>query len=289
MVREFCFFSVTQLCARFSNGNMHEFRAAGNCEKSRLEGTIIHAAIEAFLHHGQRAEYAEAQVACAHAERCAKLLGGRLEYVEREVRTPSNEVGGIADACYRMSDRSLAIIDWKYSSHITSSATHTMSEPFEHLPACAVAEYALQLAVYARLFERYEGEQVSALIVCNVRTGEWYDLPFLRAEADALIDLGIGLAAMRGSAFPCCVDEKRTAIHPVLCHDRLIRSRRAALQRGIRFRENAYLRARASTEVNNAFSWDQWMRRSRLRKRVVWKKPGSTISIWFANWEPRFF
>jgi hypothetical protein len=113
---------------------------------------------------------------------------------------PHQALVGIPDALYRMDDGSVAVVDWKDSSAIATNANAMMCAPFDRLPRCALARHALQVSVYGRLLERFHSESVSALFVHNVRSGHTYDLPYLRIEADFLIDAAIACVKRRTEA-----------------------------------------------------------------------------------------
>jgi hypothetical protein len=289
---EWAHFSVTQLCdvccPSITNGNR---RRDDNPTVSPSQGTAVHRAIESVL-RGETPPTEHAAV-CAHATAFGTLIGGTVTAVEEPLVTPELELIGIPDALFQMEDGSIAVVDWKHSADIATDATTRMEYPFDRLPRCALARYALQVSLYGRLLERFHQRQVSALFVCNVRTGRSYDLPYLRLEADFLIDVAIGVVHCRRSDFPLCEIENKTAIRPVLCRDGLIRSRLCALQRDLPYVENAYLRTCAWGALQTAIGWEARVRSlARNRRRHVWKMPPggvSTPAAWFSNWEPCFF
>lgn len=290
-------FCVTQLCDLLCPAIVGSKRGR-ECDvepdaaaEAAARGTATHRAIERALRGGPRD--ATHAAACAHALRFGAVIGGHLVAIEEPVLTPDRELVGIPDAVYDMPDGSCAIVDWKDSERIDANASRRMSAPFDQLPRCALARYALQVSMYGRLLERFRERRVSALYVCNVRSGRLYDLPYLRAEANFLIDVAIDAVHRRAREFPLCEVDGKTAIHPVLCRDGLVRSRLCALDRAISFVENVYLSSRAWSALQTAIDWDARVRRFRTSRRShVWRMPREGVSVpapWFANWEPSFF
>ena len=286
-------FSVSQLCD-LCCPSVHSGKRKMLDEDAipaTVRGTAVHRAIERALRCGQ--------ISTDHTEECERALkfgasiGGTAMAIEEPLSTPHQALVGIPDALYRMDDGSVAVVDWKDSSAIATNANAMMCAPFDRLPRCALARHALQVSVYGRLLERFHSSSVSALFVHNVRSGHTYDLPYLRIEADFLIDAAIACVQRRTREFPLCEVEGKTAIHPVQCRDGLVRSRLCALQGDQPYVENTYLRSRAWTELRQAIGWETRVRNcARHPRKHVWRMPIAGVSApapWFANWEPHFF
>ena len=205
--------------ARIIRDIVAEWKRGG--EDAARQGTELHEAIEDYLNGGVsevhrnargRPEFSyfldfmDAVRVLSERDEFSGSLGGfplELYRTEWRVFAEKYKTCGSIDAVFRMSDGTLALVDWKRTKRLDfyNYRRECGKFPVQNVPDCNWSKYCLQLNLYACILEVPEeeggyGMKVSSMTIVVLRekakgkrgqTFRSYDVPCMRGEATRIL------------------------------------------------------------------------------------------------------
>lgn len=153
------------------------------------KGTNIHKVMENYISLGE--ELSKYEYLYKSYEKCEseniekynKVLSEQLLY------NHTYRVAGIADLIYDQGNY-FTIGDFKTNKkfNFTSSFNDYLLYPVNHLQSCEFNNYALQLSMYAYLYENMSGKKCKGLVIYHLEDKKWrsYRCNYLKLEAEII-------------------------------------------------------------------------------------------------------
>ena len=202
------FISVTTLLSRFKkpfDKDKHSTRVAereGVPKEMVLElwekeknkacerGTAIHELLEEYIKYGETADnygwlfksYDKAVE--RHIDKFKDVLSENLVYDE------TFKVSGTADLIYEHKDNEFTLGDFKTNKkfRFSSSFGERMLKPLDHFQVCEFNTYALQLSMYAYMYEKLSGKKCRKCIIFYLNDDRFsgYHVNYLKSDVEKL-------------------------------------------------------------------------------------------------------
>ena len=269
-------------------------RTAGIAAHERIEACFASCFASRFPSKEAPSPLTPEGMAYSFAQEHLSPLGGEVVATEWCIFDEDASVVASVDAVARFQDGSVGLIDWKHTVGLGSrtSSPRRLLPPLSHLPDCDVVRYALQLSVYARIVERKYGWTIRCLCLVNTHTDDDFftDLPYLRNEAEFLLEHCHSKMQSRPDAEPKCAVDGVLAMDPVRCADGQVRCKKYAHAMGQRYRMHMWDEARR--KLKDAFrpTRREQVLVGALRRGVDWDavfplKGVQALSLDFRNFE----
>jgi len=143
-------------------------------KKATDRGTKIHKLMENYVSFGEKAEdydwlYKSYDRIIPHAVNKFKKI-----YSENLLHDHSYKIAGTADLIYDHGDH-FTIGDFKTNKkfNFTSDFNEYFKDPIGHLPYCEFNNYALQMSMYAYMYEKISNKKCKKILVFYLRDDKW--------------------------------------------------------------------------------------------------------------------
>jgi ATP-dependent exoDNAse (exonuclease V) beta subunit len=143
-------------------------------KKATTRGTHIHKLMENYVSFGEKEEdynwlYKSYDKAVSYSvSKFKKILSENLLYDH------DNKIAGTADLIYDHGDY-FTIGDFKTNKrfNFTSDFNDHFKAPIDHLPYCEFNNYALQMSMYAYMYEKATGKKCKKIVVFYLNEDKW--------------------------------------------------------------------------------------------------------------------
>lgn len=143
-------------------------------KKATDRGTKIHKLMENYVSYGEKAEdydwlYKSYDKVTSHSVNKFKKI-----YSENLLHDHSYKIAGTADLIYDHGDY-FTIGDFKTNKkfNYTSDFNEYFKDPIDHLPYCEFNNYALQMSMYAYMYEKISNKKCKKILVFYLREDKW--------------------------------------------------------------------------------------------------------------------
>ncbi len=162
-------------------------------EKNRAcdRGTNIHKLLEDYITVGEQVD--EWGWLYKTYDKCAEYNIDKFKKVRCEELLWNEElkVSGLADLIYEHSDSTFTVGDFKTNKRFRFSSQYNewMLPPLDHLQVCENSTYAMQLSIYAWLYEKLTGLKCRKLAIFYLQGDRFvcYNSAYLKAEVENLM------------------------------------------------------------------------------------------------------
>jgi hypothetical protein len=164
-------------------------------KKNRDEGTEIHKLMEDFIVSGKTSnKYAKASLAMHWFRNKMRSLSEPVADAEFQLFDAELGLAGTIDCIIQENDaeagRHVILIDWKTNKEIKKKSYNKLKckEPLQHLEDCNYNNYALQLSLYAYIFER-QNHKVYKLVLVHLTDDKVFEMevPYMKKEIEEMI------------------------------------------------------------------------------------------------------
>ena len=203
------YISVTTLLGKYKkafDSHAHSLRVAereGVTQKFVLEswaattktatdrGTKIHQLMEKFVKFGE-VDDSYNYLYKSYANLIDKHIGNFKQVLSEELlHLDEYEVAGISDLIYERKD-DFIVGDFKTNKQYRFSNNYNdyFKAPIDHLQACEFNTYALQLSMYARMFEQKSGKKCSKIVTFYLDQDQWvpYHSNYLKTDINNILE-----------------------------------------------------------------------------------------------------
>ena len=143
-------------------------------KKATDRGTKIHKLMENYVSYGEKADdydwlYKSYDKIIPHSVNKLKKI-----YSENLLHDHSYKIAGTADLIYDHGDY-FTIGDFKTNKkfNFTSDFNEYFKDPISHLPYCEFNNYALQMSMYAYMYEKISNKKCKKILVFYLREDKW--------------------------------------------------------------------------------------------------------------------
>jgi len=157
-------------------------------KKATDKGTKIHKIMEDYVKSGIIGEYGSHEfyasydtIVTDHVIKYKTVLSEQLLY------THEYEIAGTADLIFE-NDKSFTVGDFKTNKKFRyrTDFNDYLKDPISHLAHCEFNSYALQLSLYAYMYEIISGKICSNLIIFYLKDGHWTPKPVNYLKSDVV-------------------------------------------------------------------------------------------------------
>jgi ATP-dependent exoDNAse (exonuclease V) beta subunit len=159
-------------------------------EKSCIKGKTFHSFLENYVKFGETVEGYNWLYKTFETQR--EILVGSCNkiYTEKLLWNDEYKLAGTCDLLYEHKD-SFTIIDYKTNKHFSSFSKYGeyLLSPIDFLTNCEYNVYALQLSLYAYMFELMSNKKVRNLHILYLQEDRFtpYTVPYMKMEIDLLL------------------------------------------------------------------------------------------------------
>lgn len=155
-------------------------------------GSEIHNAMEDFVGEGIRDEKYASYYASYEKWSAEVFAGMPTKLAEKQIFDFDYNVAGTADLIYE-NKTSFFVGDFKTNKRFRYTSTYNdyFSEPLDHLSICEFNIYALQMSIYAYMYEKATGKKCKGLVLFyRLKNNTWHPVHcnYMKCEAKNLLE-----------------------------------------------------------------------------------------------------
>lgn len=160
-------------------------------EKSIVKGKNIHSLLENYVRYGET-EKDYTWLYKSFEKQREKLVGkSKKVYAEKLLWNHEYKLAGTCDLLYEH-DSNFTILDYKTNKVITAFSKYNeyLLPPVDFLSYCEYNVYALQLSIYAYMFENLSNKKVRNLHILYLNEDKFvsFNVPYMRQETKLLLE-----------------------------------------------------------------------------------------------------
>lgn len=143
-------------------------------KKATTRGTKIHKLMENYINFGEKADGYEWMFKSYDKILPYAVNKFKKVYSENLLHIDEYKVAGTADLIYDHGD-SFTIGDFKTNKkfNFASDFNEYFNDPISHLPYCEFNNYALQMSMYAFMYEKMTGKRCKKIVVYFLKEDKW--------------------------------------------------------------------------------------------------------------------
>ena len=154
-------------------------------------GTKIHKLMEDFVKFGE-VDDTYNYLFKSYDRFVAKFIGNYKQVLSEELLFLHDyEIAGTSDLIYERKD-DFIVADFKTNKkyRFSNDFNEYFQSPVEHLPYCEFNTYALQLSMYAKIFEIMSGKKCKGLVVLYLQEDKWipYHCNYLKTDVTNILE-----------------------------------------------------------------------------------------------------
>lgn len=160
-------------------------------EKSIVKGKNIHSLLENYVRYGET-EKDYTWLYKSFEKQREKLVGkSKKVYAEKLLWNHEYKLAGTCDLLYEH-DSNFTILDYKTNKVITAFSKYNeyLLPPVDFLSYCEYNVYALQLSIYAYMFEQLSNKKIRNLHILYLNEDKFisFNVPYMRQETKLLLE-----------------------------------------------------------------------------------------------------